>query len=209
MNITDPAINNYLRKLTPASHPVLADMEQYAAKHGFPIIGPLTARVLQQLVILTEAKRIFEMGSGYGYSAISMALVMRGGGTIECTETDKENIARGRKHAQAARVGRKIIWHEGDALESMRKAKGKYDIIFCDVDKEQYPAALGIAWPKLRKGGVMVTDNALWSARVVTEKPPKPATAGILEFNRVIYAFPDALCTLQPLRDGLMLAVKR
>jgi caffeoyl-CoA O-methyltransferase len=209
MNITDPAINSYLRKLTPASHPVLQEMEQYAAKYGFPIIGPLTGRTLQQLVILSGAKRIFEMGSGYGYSAIFMALVLRSGGVIECTEMDKENIARGRKHAQAARVGKKIIWHEGDALESMRKAKGKYDIIFCDVDKEQYPAALKIAWPKLRKGGIMIADNTLRSARVVTEKPPSPDTAGILKFNRMIYALPDALCTLQPLRDGLMLAVKK
>jgi len=209
MNITDPAINNYLRKLTPTSHPVLLEMERYATKHGFPIIGPLTGRMLQQLVILTGAQRIFEMGSGYGYSAISMALVLHGDGTIECTETDAENIARGRKHAQTARVGKKIIWHEGDALESMRKAKGKYDIIFCDVDKEQYPAALKIAWPKLRKGGIMVTDNVLWSGRVITENPPKPGTAGILKFNRLAYALPDALCTLQPLRDGLMLAVKK
>lgn len=209
MNITDPAINSYLRKLTPAGHPVLQEMEQYAAKHDFPIIGPLTGRTLQQLVILIGAKRIFEMGSGYGYSAISMALVMRPGGTIECTEMDRENIARGRQYAQTARVGKKIIWHDGDALESMRKAKGKYDIILCDVNKEQYPAALEIAWPKLRKGGIMVTDNALWSARVVTEKPPKPATAGILKFNRMVYALPDALCTLLPLRDGLLLAVKR
>jgi caffeoyl-CoA O-methyltransferase len=209
MNITDPAINRYLRKLTPVSHLVLLEMEQYAAKHGFPIIGPLTGRTLQQLVILTGAKRIFEMGSGYGYSAISMALVMRDGGTIECTETDKENIARGRKHAQTARVGKKIIWHEGDAMESMQKAKGKYDIIFCDVNKEQYPTALAIAWPKLRKGGIMVTDNVLWSGRVVAQKPPEPKTISIRKFNRMVYALPDALCTLQPLRDGLMLAVKR
>jgi hypothetical protein len=112
------------------------------------------------------------------------------------------------RHVQAARIGKKIIWHEGDALESMRKAKGKYDIIFCYVDKEQYPAALKIAWPKLRKGGIMVTDNALWSARVVTEKPPKPATAGILK-STAWSTHCRTRCICSHCRMVLMLAVKK
>lgn len=209
MNITDPRISTYLHELTPPLQAELIRMEKYAAKNGFPIIGPLVGRLLQQLVVLTSAKRVFEMGSGYGYSAISMALAMGNSGTIECTEMSSDNIERGCGHAKAAGVSRKIVWHQGDALESMRKARGKYDIILCDVDKEQYPEALRIAWPRLRRGGIMVTDNVLWSGRVVTEKPPQPATKGILAFNRAIYRLPDAICSLMPIRDGLMLAVKK
>ncbi len=209
MDITNPGINDYLFKLTPPRHRVLKQMEKYAATNGFPIIGPLVGRLLQQLVMLTSARRVFEMGSGYGYSAIWMALAMQDGGTIECTESDPVNIALGQERAAAAGVGKRIIWHEGEALDSMKKAKGKYDIILCDVDKQQYPEALKIAWPKLRQGGIMVTDNVLWSGRIVSEKKPQESTAKILEFNKKIYGLKDALCTLLPLRDGLMLALKK
>lgn len=208
MEIMNPAITDYMHNLTPTRPQVLAEMEQYAKDNKFPIIGPLVGRFLHQLVHLNGARRIFEMGSGYGYSAIWFSSAMQDGGTVECTEMDSANIERGKKHTAAAGVSDHITWHLGDALESMRKSDGEYDIILNDVDKEQYPRALEIAWPKLRRGGIMITDNVLWSGRIVNENPPSASTAGILEFNRRIYALPDAVCTLMPLRDGLMLAVK-
>jgi predicted O-methyltransferase YrrM len=209
MTFHTPELEQYLLSLTPPRSSVLAEMEAYARANKFPIIGPLVGQFLQQLVYLTNARRIFEMGSGYGYSAIWFASAMGSDGTVECTEMDEANIARGQHHAESAAVGHKIRWHRGDALESMARAEGEYDIILNDVDKEQYPRALEIAWPKLRRGGVMITDNVLWSGRVLTENPPSSATAGILEFNRISSALPDALCSLMPLRDGLMVALKR
>lgn len=208
MDLVNPEINDYMLSLTPMRPKVLADMEQYAKENGFPIIGPIVGRFLHQLVHLTKATRIFEMGSGYGYSAIWFSTALKEGGTIECTEMDAANIARGKKYTAEAEVADHITWHVGDALESMDKATGLYDIILNDVDKQQYPRALEIAWPKLRRGGIMVTDNVLWSGRIVEEMPPSESTAGILEFNRKAYALPDAFCSVMPLRDGLMLAVK-
>lgn len=208
MEMMNPAINDYMFDLTPPRPLVLAEMEQYAKDNKFPIIGPLVGRFLHQLVHLTRATRIFEMGSGYGYSAIWFSSAMKDGGAVECTEMDSANIERGKKHTTAAGVADHITWHQGDALESMQNANGVYDIILNDVDKEQYPRALEIAWPKLRRGGIMITDNVLWSGRVVDQDPPSETTAGILEFNKRVYALPDAVCTLMPLRDGLLLAVK-
>lgn len=208
MELTNPAINDYLHNLTPPRHAVLAEMEQYGKENKFPIIGPLVGRFLHQLALLTNATRIFEMGSGYGYSAVWFSFALKDGGTVDCTEMDKSNIERGKKYTAAAEVVDHITWHQGDALESMEKATGVYDIILNDVDKEQYPRALEIAWPKLRRGGIMVTDNVLWSGRIVEENPPSESTAGILEFNRQSYALPDSMCTVMPIRDGLMLAVK-
>ncbi len=208
MELMDQAINAYMHDLTPPRSHVLAEMEQYAKENKFPIIGPLVGRFLHQLIHLLDARRVFEMGSGYGYSAIWFSSAMKDGGTVECTEMDIANIERGKKHAAAAGVADHITWHVGDALDSMSRATGLYDIILNDVDKEQYPRALELAWPKLRRGGIMITDNVLWSGRIVSEKPPTEATAGILEFNRRVYALPDAVCSLMPLRDGLMLAVK-
>lgn len=209
MELTNPAINDYLHNLTPMRPQVLAEMEEYAKENKFPIIGPLVGRFLYQLALLTNATRIFEMGSGYGYSAVWFSMALKDGGMVECTEMDKANIERGKKYAAAAGVANHITWHQGDALESMRKATGIYDIILNDVDKEQYPRALEIAWSKLRSGGIMITDNVLWSGRIVEENPPSAATAGILEFNKRVYALPDSICTLMPIRDGLMLAVKK
>ena len=208
VDLTNPTINEYMLNLTPPRAKVLADMEQYAKENNFPIIGPLVGRFLHQLVHLTKANRIFEMGSGYGYSAIWFSTALKEGGTVECTEMDTANIARGKKYTSEAGVDSHITWHVGDALASMDKATGVYDIILNDVDKEQYPRALEIAWPKLRHGGVMITDNVLWSGRIVEENPPSATTAGILEFNKQVYALPDSFCSLMPLRDGLMLALK-
>ncbi len=208
MDIVNSRLNDYMKSLTPASHQVLQEMEQYARENGFPIIGPLVGRFLAQLVYLTGARRIFEMGSGYGYSAIWFSQALPADGSVECTEGDPANVARGREYAERAGVTEKIIWYEGDAIESMDAALPPYDIILCDIDKHQYPKALEIAWPKLRAGGIMVTDNVLRAGKVVEQYPPDKSTAGVLEFNKNSYGLPDALCTIMPLRDGLMLAVK-
>lgn len=208
MHVVDPAIDQYLKSLTPARQGVLATMEAYAREHEFPIIGPLVGRFLQQLVKLTSARRIFEMGSGFGYSALWMALAMDGDGRIDCTEMDAANVERGRQWLADAGAGHRVVWHHGDALGFMRQADGPFDLILNDVDKHQYPEGLRIAWPKLRRGGVMITDNTIWSGRVVAEDPPSESTQGVLTFNRQAYALPDALATILPLRDGLLVAVK-
>lgn len=208
MAIVDPAIDEYLLSLTPGRNATLSAMEALAAERGFPIVGPLVGRFLQQLVHLVGARRVFEMGSGYGYSAIWFALSMAADGVVHCTEGDPANIALGRDFAERAGVAARIEWHEGDARTHIERAEGTFDIILIDVDKDQYPQALEAAWPKLRPGGVLVTDNTLWSGRVVTEQPPAESTQGVLTFNAKAYALSDGLATILPLRDGLLLAVK-
>ena len=209
MDIVDQDIGSYLEELTPPRMPVLQEMENYADKRDFPIIGPQVGHLLQQLVILTDARHIFEMGSGYGYSALWMALAMNKGGKIECCEFDPDNIARGKKWLAQAGVDAKVNWHEGDARDAMRAATGPFDIIVNDIDKQWYPEALQLAWPKLRPGGIMITDNALWSGRVVSESPPEDSTAGVLQVNRDAYDLSDGVASLLPLRDGLLVVVKK
>jgi predicted O-methyltransferase YrrM len=208
MNIVDPALEEYMFSLTPARHPTIAAMEALAAEKEFPIIGPLVGRFLQQIVCLTGARRVFEMGSGFGYSAIWFALALPKDGIVYCTENDPDNIARGRDFAAQAGVADRIEWREGDAMAHMQAAAGPFDIILIDVDKDRYPEALEDAWPKLRPAGVLVTDNTLWSGRIVEEQPPSDSTQGVLQFNKDAYALPDGLATIMPLRDGLLLAVK-
>ncbi|MFH2054623.1 MAG: O-methyltransferase [bacterium] len=209
MDILNPEISRYLEQLTPERPPVLQEMEAYAREHKFPIIGPQVGHFLQQLVILTDAKRIFEMGSGYGYSALWMALAMGSGGRIECCEFDSANIERGRQWLALADVSDKVAWHQGDAREAIKETQGPFDIILNDIDKEWYPEALRLAWPELRPGGVMVTDNALWSGRVVTQNPPAESTVGVRQVNLDAYAVGEGVASLLPLRDGLLVITKK
>lgn len=209
VDILNPEISAYLDKLTPERPPVLQQMESFAAEHKFPIIGPQVGHFLQQLVILTDALQIFEMGSGYGYSALWMALAARPECKIQCCEFAAANIERGRKWLSEAGVGDKVSWHEGDAREAIKAAKGPFDMILNDIDKQWYPEALKLAWPKLRPGGVMVTDNAIWSGRVVSETSPTDSTKGVRQLNLDAYGIGDGVASLLPLRDGLLVIAKQ
>jgi caffeoyl-CoA O-methyltransferase len=137
-----------------------------------------------------------------------MALALDSGGKIECTESDTDNVQRGQRWIEQAGMAERVHWNSGDALELITKLDDQYDLILNDVDKEQYPEALRRAWPKVRRGGVLITDNALWHGRVAHESPPGESTRGVLQINQAAYALPDALVTILPLRDGLLLALK-
>jgi len=97
----------------------------------------------------------------------------------------------------------------GDALELLSEQKQELDIIFCDIDKEDYPRAFRLAVPRLRKGGLLVADNVLWSGRVTQANPEEASTKAILEFNRLLYSSPDLFPTILPIRDGVAVAVKK
>ena len=99
--------------------------------------------------------------------------------------------------------------HVGDALELLSEQKDQFDIIFNDVDKTDYPRVLRLAVPKVRSGGLFITDNTLWSGRVATQHPPDENTKAIQEFNRALYATSDFFSTLLPLRDGVSVAIKK
>jgi predicted O-methyltransferase YrrM len=206
--LLEPRIDEYLHSLEAPATGVRAEMERYAAQLQFPIVGPLVGRLLQLLVTLSKPRRVFEMGSGFGYSAWWMARALPEGGSLECTETDADNVARGRAWLDRAGLSEQVVWHTGDAIAQLARSPHAYDLILNDVDKPQYPAALNTAWPRLRRGGLMVTDNALWSGRVVAQRPAAPDTAAIIAFTRSAFALPDAVCSIIPIRDGVLIALK-
>ena len=203
MNIVDPRLERYLEGLLDDPDPVQRAMEELARQRGFPIVGPLVGRLLMLLAKVTSARRILELGSGFGYSALWFARALPEDGEIILTEYDSEDSERARLYLAIAGFGAKARYLVGDALQLVDSVAGPFDIIFNDVDKEQYPAALEKALPKLRPGGLLITDNVLWQGRVVDENPPEPSTAGVLEFNRRIHADPRLEVAMVPLRDGL------
>jgi predicted O-methyltransferase YrrM len=206
--ITVPEVEDYLYAMLPPRDEVLAEMEIEASKNKVPIVGPAVARVLYQLAIISGAKRIFEMGSAIGYSTIWWARAVGDGGRVVYTDGDPKNADKARRYFERAGVHRRITVRVGDAFEFLSEEKEQYDIIFNDVDKIDYPRALHLALPRLKSGGLFITDNVLWSGKV-SQPDPDATTKAILEFNKLIYESKDLFTTILPLRDGVAVCTKR
>lgn len=205
--ITGAAVETYLYGLLPGRDPVLAEIERAARKRNVPIVGPAVGRVLYQYAQLIGAKRIFEMGSAIGYSTIWLARAAGPEATVYYSDGDPENAEEARHYFERAGVADRIQVLVGNSLELIHRVEGELDLIFNDVDKHYYPQVFRLAVPRLRRGGLFITDNIFWSGRVA-RKAEDDNTRGIQEFNRLIYSSPELFTTLIPLRDGLAVCHK-
>lgn len=208
--IVDPAVESYLYGLLPPRDAVLAEMEARAEKERIPIVGPLVGRLFFQLARMTGAKRVMELGSAIGYSTIWWARGVGEGGRVWWTDGSSEREREARDYVTRAGVADRVELLCGDAVEKMTSVPGEFDVVFCDIDKHGYPAAMAAAIPRLKRGGLFVCDNTLWSGRVVS--PPAEGdrnTAAIREMNQASFADDARLFSvLLPLRDGVTIAVK-
>ena len=202
-------VDDYLYAMLPKRDNVLAEMEDYATQHNVPIVGPAVARVLQQLALMINARSVFELGSAIGYSTIWWAQAVGEKGRVVYTDGDVKNAERARSYFTRAGVSDRITLHTGDALEVLSEQKQEFDIIFNDVDKDDYPRVLRLVAPRLRKGGLFITDNVLWSGRVAEKNPTDSRTKAIVEFNRKLQDSKDFYTTILPIRDGLAVALKK
>ncbi|MFX1507743.1 MAG: O-methyltransferase [Promethearchaeota archaeon] len=200
-------LHDYLLDLLGAERDnVLVEMENYAKEQDFPIIGPLVGQVLSQYTQLIEAKRILELGSGFGYSAIYFAKAAPEAEII-CTDVSEENKNLSISYFKRLAISN-IKFIVGDSLEIINKLQGEFDIIFNDVDKEEYPEAFKISVPRLGKGGILITDNALWYGRVLESNSQRESTKGVKEYNRLAFSDPRVLSTMIPIRDGICISIK-
>lgn len=207
--ITNPAVEEYLYGLIPQRDAVLTEMEQLAAEREIPIVGPLVGRLLHQLATMIGAKSVFEMGSAIGYSTIWWAHAVGQGGKVVYTDGDRKNADQARRFLERAGVLDRVEVRIGDAMEILSERKTEFDIIFNDVDKEDYPRVFRLAVPRLRKGGLLVSDNALWHGDVADPAhAEEPSTKGIVEFNRLMYESKELYPSIVPLRDGVAVAIK-
>jgi caffeoyl-CoA O-methyltransferase len=150
--IVNPEIERYIESLLPERDDVLCEMEEYAAQHKVPIIGPAVATMLAGLVRLTGARRIFELGSAIGYSTIWLARAAGEGAEVHYSDGSSANAERARGYFKRAGVEERITIHVGDALGALAAVDGEFDFIFNDVDKEGYPAVLEVAPGRLKLG---------------------------------------------------------
>jgi predicted O-methyltransferase YrrM len=202
MEIVAREIDRYIEGLYSESDPVLQEMERYGHARNFPLVGPQVGRVLFMFTKLLGAKRIFEMGSGFGYSAYWFAKALARGGKVYQTETSDENSKLAQEFFKKSGLGGKSEFLVGDGTQWIDKIGGEFDIIFMDMNKYQYPAGFQKAKARLKKGGLLLADNVLWFGQVL-EESDDPDTLGIKEFTRLLFHDPDFFATILPIRDGV------
>jgi caffeoyl-CoA O-methyltransferase len=209
--LTYPIIQDYLTSLVPPREPEMQAMEAHADKIGFPIIGPVAGSICYQISRLIRAHTIFEMGSGFGYSTAWFAKALRdnGGGAVHHVVWDEKLSQMARQSLSRLGLDGLVDYHVAEAVETLRKTPGPFDIIFNDIDKQDYPAALPVIKEKLRHGGVLIIDNALWHGRIFDETDRSPATNGVRKLTRLITHDSDWIVSLIPVRDGLLLAYRQ
>ncbi|MFQ5607450.1 MAG: O-methyltransferase, partial [Candidatus Zixiibacteriota bacterium] len=166
MQSAAPELDRYLSRILPEREPTLARMEALARRKDFPIIGPQVGRLLYQYARLIRARRVFELGSGFGYSAFWFSLALGARGEIHLTDSDEENLIRAGKFLRQGKLKSRYRFHLGDALESLEGVSGKFDIILNDIDKVDYPEVIEQALARLKRGGLLITDNVIWSGKV-------------------------------------------
>jgi predicted O-methyltransferase YrrM len=210
MDILAPELADYLTNLVPPRPPELQKMEAYAAKENFPIIGPSCGYLCYQLARTVGATRVFEMGSGFGYSTawFAQAVQENGGGEVHHVVWDEKLSAMAKEHLTALGFNGLISYTMGEAIQTLHATQGPFDIIFMDIDKEDYVKALASIAEKLRPGGLLIIDNMLWSGRIFDHKDQSPSTKAIRELTGILASSDRWLANLIPLRDGLMLATK-
>lgn len=213
--ITGPEVENYLYAMLPARDEVLAAMEQQALDRNIPIVGPVVGRLFELLAQAAGAKTVFELGSAIGYSTIWWARGVGEGGRVHYTDGSPQNAQEARGYIERAGVADRVDIHIGDALEILSEQKQQFDVIFCDIDKEDYPRAFRMAKNFVRPGGFFIADNTLWSGRVVyaagnpgVKTDPQHHTKQIVEFNRMLYSSPDFYTVILPVRDGVSISRK-
>jgi predicted O-methyltransferase YrrM len=207
--LVDARIEEYLRGLYDDGDPVRREMEVLAAERKFPIVGPLVGRHLSVLARAIGARRVFELGSGYGYSALHFARAVGEGGEVHCTELSEDNVRLAEGFLRRAGVWDRVRYHREEATAALRRLGGTWDIVYNDIDKDGYPATVDLAFAHLRPGGLFITDNVLWSGRVLEgEDDGSAPTRGVREFTRRLFAHPGFLTTIDPTRDGVAVAIR-
>ncbi len=209
MDIIDPNIDRYLHDLANPEDPVLREMEVLAAERSFPIVGPQVGQLLYILARAISARRVIELGSGFGYSAYWFARAVGPRGEVILTESSAEAAEEAVAFLERGGLAKRVRVEIGDALEIIDRVGGEFDIVFNDVDKEQYPQVVDKAAAALRPGGLLISDNMLWYGTVLQDNPRQPSARGVQEMTRSLYRSEEFETVLIPLRDGVTVSIYR
>jgi len=200
--ILDPALAEYVERLTSPHEPLLAELSEETARQlgseGM-LSGPVAGRLLELLVWIGRPQRVLEMGTFSGHSALAMAAALPEGGRIDTCEVDPERAAFAQRYFDRSPYGARITLHVGPALETVSNLDGSFDFVFVDADKEGYVDYYEGVLPRLTERGLIVADNTLWSGEVLEGKVP------IVRFNEHVAADPRSVQVVLSVRDGMTL----
>jgi caffeoyl-CoA O-methyltransferase len=209
----NPAIEDYMRSLlNHTDHAALIEMEALAQNNNFPIVGRLVGVFLETMAKTINAQRVFEFGSGYGYSAYWFAKAVGSTGQVICSEADLLNKEKAEQYLSSAGLWDRIDFQAGMAQDIFAQTDGLFDICFNDVDKGDYPEIWLMAKDRVRPGGLYIADNVLWRGRVAMEHYEdmfQGWTEAIIEHNQLIFNDPDFDTFINPTRDGVIVARKK
>lgn len=214
MEIVDPRIEGYMAaRLARFDEPVLLEMEAEARERRFPIVGRNVGVTLEVLARSTGARRVVELGSGFGYSAYWFSRAVGDEGEVHCTDGDPRNEEKALDYLRGAGLEGPIRYHVGDAVEQLAHLDAPFDIVYNDVDKEGYPDAWRAAREVVRPGGLYICDNVLWYGRVTGAESleddwQRTTTEAVLEHNALIAEDDRFVSTIVPTRDGVLVAVR-
>jgi predicted O-methyltransferase YrrM len=206
-------IDNYLYDYTGELPPVLEWLENETLKqtghHSKMLAGPVLGRFLIEFSKLVAPKKILEIGTFTGYSAICLAQGLTSDGVLDALEKDERHISLIKDGIERAGLTSKINLHFGDAKELIPQIKEEYDIVFIDANKREYCSYYNLAFNLVKPGGYILADNVLWYGKVTEAEPSKDAqTQGILKFNEMVKNDRRVSGFILPLRDGLYIIRK-
>lgn len=215
MTLVPEEIDRYARRGLSMFEPdvvgVLAELEQVAREetgdHAQMLSGPVVGGFLAMLVRAIGARRVLEIGTFVGYSAMCMAAALPEDGELITCDIDADFTAIARRFWQRTRYGSRITLRLAPALDTIAAMRGPFDLVFIDADKEQYGAYYDRALELLDSRGMLVLDNALRSGRVL--EPENAGDVAIAELNQRIRRDPNVQNVLLTVRDGLMMVMKR
>lgn len=212
--IVPDAIEQYLAGLNRAGSAVLDEIARSGAERDLPLIDAEVGALLRVLATAIGATRILEIGTAVGYSGIWLAGALPSDGSLTTMEMNEARAEEARRNFARAGVTDRVTVIVGDATLKIAKVAGPFDLVFLDTDKRLYGALLDRLIALLRPGGLLVTDNVLWSGEVVpgfVARPRRDAsdTRAVAEYNERVAAHPQLLTTIVPLRDGVSISVKK
>jgi caffeoyl-CoA O-methyltransferase len=212
MEIVPPAIEAYCESHSAPASPLLVEIHSYTTRNHSDaqmLVGPLEAAFLQLLIRASGARRILEIGTFTGYSALAMAEALPDDGSVITCDIDSEHAEIANGFFQRSRHRHKISLRLGPALKTLGALPADviFDFVFLDADKENYVNYYDQMLPMLKPGGLIVADNVLWSGNVLN--PTAEADLALVRFNRHVRADARVECVVLPLRDGVSLIRKR
>lgn len=202
--IVHPEVRAYLERLQAPDDPLTDRLEQHALSRGFPLVGRSSGRWLELLTQMVGGRRVYEFGSGFGFSAFYFARAVGPEGRVYGSERDAWELETHRELFAGHPLAARIELRQGDGVEIFDSLEGDFDVVFLDLDKERYPLALERAVPRLRPGGLLLADNVLWGGRTSRDAAEGDrSTLALQRFNELAHADPRLQTSILPVGDGL------